>query len=98
MRPYTRRIPEGLSLEDHRVLGDRLRMIRDALLAVRATVAAGQSSASPEYASCSRVLKELTSLETVLRLSAVGQHVDKRLLGELQRLYGETPQPKENVP
>jgi hypothetical protein len=96
MGDYTRRIPPGLSLAQHQQLGDRLRTIRAELLAVRAAVTAGEGSASPEYAAVNRVLKELNTLETLLSRAAVGQHGDTQPLGALQRLYGETPQPKED--
>ena len=90
-------IPAGLTLDDHQTLGDTLRAIRTQLLDVRQIVAAGEGSSSREYLACSKLLRELTSLETVLRQTAVGQHVEKRPLGELQRLYGETP-PSEDPP
>jgi hypothetical protein len=95
-RPYARTIPQGLSVDAHRALGARLRAVRAELQAVRRVVSAACSSASKEYASCSRLLKELTTLETVLRLAAVGQHVDQRPLGELQRLYGDDPLSSED--
>jgi hypothetical protein len=84
-----RAIPRGLTIDDHRALGDRLRGVREALLAVRAMVADGEGSGSNEYSACSKLLRELKTLETVLRLAAVGAHVDKRPLGALQRLYGD---------
>ncbi|HEX9872528.1 MAG TPA: hypothetical protein VGC99_28810 [Candidatus Tectomicrobia bacterium] len=84
-----RDVKQGLSLAQHAQLGNTLRAIRGELLAVRQLVAAGESSGSHEYAAVSKLLRELKTLETVLRLAAVGQHVDTRPLGELQRLYGD---------
>jgi hypothetical protein len=90
-----RAIPKGLSLTQHTQLGNTLRAIRGELLAARQMVTAGEGSGSHEYVAVSKLLREVKTLETVLRLAAVAQHVDTRPLGELQRLYGDREEERD---
>jgi hypothetical protein len=79
----------GLTLDDHRDLGDQLRSIRADLLEIRATVKTAVGSATIAYQTFQRALNGVAAVEHALAAEAAGEYSDQVPKAELQRLYGE---------